>query len=451
MGRRRFGSIVAVGKDKRAWIEARYTPPTALRDKWPRMPRRFAKRFPEGWEIQAEQWLNDEERLIRLGTWTPPSQRRHQHQGETTTFHDYATKWIERRRKPDGKPARETTKQKYRENLRNHLDPAFGSKPISEISYHDITEWYDQYPIGADGKGEAQRVQCYVLLKAIMKTAATEPLDDAGTTLIDKSPATFNIAKSRKRHVTLIAEMGELIAISSAMPDWLALAVVLAGTLGLREGECCGLRRSDFELDATPPMLHVRHAVKPIYDAHGHRSLILDEPKTPGSMRDIVIPDSLIPLIIDQFDRYSGEGDDGMLFPGRKGNALFSPQSLRNAWERARGIVPRLRTMRFHDLRDTALTRLAELGATGGELMAQAGHTSLKVASVYQKTSDSHRGEVMARLDRAIVGAEERPAKASGASASLVDELARLGEMHGSGVLDDEEFKSAKKKLLGES
>jgi hypothetical protein len=105
--------------------------------------------------------------------------------------------------------------------------------------------------------------------------------------------------------------------------------------------------------------------------------------------------------------------------------------------------------MRFHDLRDTALTRLAELGATGGELMAQAGHTSLKVASVYQKASDSHRGEVMRRLDQAMSGTIEQPAEPEPTKPlDLVGELHKLAELHTEGVLDDAEFKAAKKRLL---
>lgn len=137
-----------------------------------------------------------------------------------------------------------------------------------------------------------------------------------------------------------------------------------------------------------------------------------------------------------------------MLFPGKNGG-LLAPQSLRNAWERTRNIVPRLQGMHFHDLRDTALTRLAEMGATGGELMAQAGHTSLKVASVYQKASGSHRREVMSRLDDAMRGKPEQPAEPETPKPlDLVGELRKLAELHDSGVLDDGEFKAAKKKLL---
>ena len=76
------------------------------------------------------------------------------------------------------------------------------------------------------------------------------------------------------------------------------------------------------------------------------------------------------------------------------------------------------------------------MGATGGELMAQAGHTSLKVASVYQKASDSHRREVMRRLDQAMSGTPEQP-DGSAKPLDLVGELRKLAGLHAEGVLDD--------------
>jgi hypothetical protein len=84
---------------------------------------------------------------------------------------------------------------------------------------------------------------------------------------------------------------------------------------------------------------------------------------------------------------------------------------------------------------------------SGGELMEQAGHTSLKVASIYQQSSVKHREQVMQRLDDAI-GQQRNPEEPAEATTNLVDELARLGDLHSRGVLDDAEFKAAKARLL---
>ena len=65
----------------------------------------------------------------------------------------------------------------------------------------------------------------------------------------------------------------------------------------------------------------------------------------------------------------------------------------------ARDRVPGLEGMWFHDLRKTALTAFAAAGATNGEVMHIAGHTSLDVASIYQQSLDSHLDDVYRRLE----------------------------------------------------
>ena len=67
--------------------------------------------------------------------------------------------------------------------------------------------------------------------------------------------------------------------------------------------------------------------------------------------------------------------------------------------------------MWFHDLRKTALTRMMEAGATVGEVMAQAGHASIDVASKYQKQSQSHQHKVMQNLDNLIANEHKQPQK----------------------------------------
>lgn len=67
--------------------------------------------------------------------------------------------------------------------------------------------------------------------------------------------------------------------------------------------------------------------------------------------------------------------------------------------------------MWFHDLRKTALTRMMEAGATVGEVMAQAGHASIDVASQYQKQSKSHQYKVMQNLDNLIASEHKKPQK----------------------------------------
>ncbi|NMM98532.1 DNA integration/recombination/inversion protein [Bifidobacterium sp. DSM 109959] len=60
--RRRFGtiSVKTSPRSSRKYIEAKYKPPVEAYYKWPGMlPEYYTKRFAEGFETEAEKWLND--------------------------------------------------------------------------------------------------------------------------------------------------------------------------------------------------------------------------------------------------------------------------------------------------------------------------------------------------------------------------------------------------------
>jgi len=63
-------------------------------------------------------------------------------------------------------------------------------------------------------------------------------------------------------------------------------AILVGLTRGLRPGEIFGLRWADLELDATPPVMHIRQAIK-----RENNQLRLGEPKTVHSKRVLVIPE----------------------------------------------------------------------------------------------------------------------------------------------------------------
>ena len=98
-------------------------------------------------------------------------------------------------------------------------------------------------------------------------------------------------------------------------PSDLALGVLLAGTLGLRQGEVLGLQRRDIELDASPALLHVRRSAKEVSE-NGHKVSILGETKTPSSKRDIEVPAPLAGKIREHLATYVDKKPTALLFTG---------------------------------------------------------------------------------------------------------------------------------------
>ena len=82
----------------------------------------------------------------------------------------------------------------------------------------------------------------------------------------------------------------------------------------------------------------------------------------------------------------------------------------------ARGVVKGLPDgYRFHDLRHTGLTRIAQEGATLAELMRRGGHSDVTVVLRYQKATMARDIELAARMS-VTAGEEIRLEKESAES-----------------------------------
>lgn len=397
MKRRTFGSI----KHRRhqsgsKYVEASYQPPVWAARRYPdaHIPKRVAKNFPAGADSQAEAWLYKAQHAIELGTWQPEQARRIEKQARSATFAAYATKWLDQHRQRNGEPLREGTKEKYLQYYHDHLFPAFGRMRITDITPTVVQKWWNTYPLGPDGHGKTMKRHCYILLKSIMTTAASTLMPD-GTPMIPANPCRLTTPKSRPTHEQVIATDGEIKQAAAAMPPRLQTAVLLAGVLGLRRGEIIGLERRDIDLERH--VIHIRRSAKEL-DEHGRIEMTLGPTKTATGLRAITIPSVLVGPLKDSLNRIDRQ-PDALLFPGKNGRPLqFS--RLEGAWMRARKTVPRLASMHFHDLRHTALTHLAQEGATIAELEHIAGHADARMALHYQHVTAKHEKEVIDKAGR---------------------------------------------------
>ena len=422
--RRRFGTLRTVTKHGHEYIEASYPTPLDAFAKWPNLPKRQTKTVAPDFIGEAEAWLSEAERAIKLDAWTPPQLIRETQRRETLTFAQYAAKWLDNRRKSTGEPIRETSKQKHREALRLYLLPFFGDMALADITPTDVQRWWDTFTPYRAAEGaslENRRANVYTTLRAIMRSAATEPVDADGNTLIKATPCHMKTSQGEMKHKVVIAEIDQLQALYEALPKWLRLYVYLSGYMGLREGECLGLERQDIDLKAM--QLHIRRAAKTVTYKDGRRENVLGKTKTRGSVRDLRIPEFLAKPIADHLNEFTGSEPTALLFPSPRNGGVCGGQTVRNAFTRTTRRIPALAGMRPHDLRDTALTRLAAMGATNGELMRQAGHQTLAVASKYQHTVESHYAGVLDTLARSVEAVDgmddQRTAAEETASATM--------------------------------
>lgn len=385
------------------YIECSYLTPLWAFEKWPNLPKRQYKTFRLEQEYDAGAWLDAAIQSIENNTWIPPQIVKSRERIHSISFSEYATNYVENHHKRNGEPLQKTTKNKYREYLRLYLLPAFGDKAMSAVTSDDVQHWYDAFPIRKGGHGASARKHVYELLSGIFAQARTKPINGNGETLIKINPCSFTVARPQRKKEPLIAEPKELDAIYNAMPQWLQLSVYLCGVMGLREGECLGLQRKDFELDAETPMLHIERSAKEVVKGN-HRIVVLGTTKTQTSVRDLDIPDFLLEHIKKHFDAFVEDDSDSPVFTAPRTGGLVKQQTVRNAWYRAIKNVPRLAGMRFYDLRHTALSKAVEAGASLGTVKNMAGHVIDSTAFNYQHESQSNREQTLRNINAAYRG-----------------------------------------------
>ena len=350
----------------------------------------------------AEEWLNDERKLIERDAWTPPATRHAAKHAKGATLREYAPTWLDKHRRSDGEPLKPRTLAHYRNLLDARILPELGDLPMTALDATTLAAWRDNLP-----NTPTMNAHAYALLRGILAAAAKR---DPRIT----PPAIPGAAKAKTRHKVEPATLAELATIVENMPDRHRLAVLLMSWCALRFGEVTELRRQD--VDLRRGKLRIRRAVVLV---EGER--IVSTPKSAAGVRDVTIPPHLVPIITDHLERFAQPGPSGLLFPADHGGHL-SQSTLNGKPGRRRIIKGRIINesssgfcrareaagrpdLRLHDLRHTGAVLAAQTGATLAELMARLGHSTPAAAMRYQHAARDRDKAIAAALSELAGGA----------------------------------------------
>ena len=350
----------------------------------------------------AEEWLNDERKLIERDAWTPPATRHAAKHAKGQTLREYAPTWLDKHRRSDGEPLKPRTLAHYRNLLEARILPELGDLPMTALDATTLAAWRDNLP-----NTPTMNAHAYALLRGILTAAAKR---DPRIT----PPAIPGAAKAKTRHKVEPATLAELATIVENMPDRHRLAVLLMSWCALRFGEVTELRRQD--VDLRRGKLRIRRAVVLV---EGER--IVSTPKSAAGVRDVTIPPHLVPTITDHLERFAQPGPSGLLFPADHGGHL-SQSTLNGKPGRRRIIKGRIINesssgfcrareaagrpdLRLHDLRHTGAVLAAQTGATLAELMARLGHSTPAAAMRYQHAARDRDKAIAAALSELAGGA----------------------------------------------
>ncbi|MGN1048714.1 MAG: tyrosine-type recombinase/integrase [Eubacteriales bacterium] len=266
---------------------------------------------------------------------------------------------------------RESTLAIYRCHLDVHLRPLLGRMYLSAMTTEKLNDCCrEALFLRKDGKGE---------LSAKSKTDILRTLNNILKFGMNKGyisrhiQAEYPKAETKQMNVLREKEQKALESVLRAHLDQReALGVYLCLYTGLRVGELCGLRWDDLDFDQE--MIYVRRTVQRICVQGEERktAVVMGEPKSAKSKRDIPIPDHLLTVLRDLKNGQTGNfflSDTGKCHEPRRMQAAFH-RYLDEAGLSRRGI---------HCTRHTFATRWVELGVDIKTLSEILGHTSIRI------------------------------------------------------------------------
>ncbi|MEU6527830.1 hypothetical protein ABZ869_01395 [Streptomyces sp. NPDC046928] len=364
-------------------------------------------------KVKAVEWGEEQERLIREGTWIDPQKR-------AATFGEFARTFMASRKK------RGRTVGTRWDKLELHILPRWDNVPLRAISWFDVDTWQQTMSIE-----DVSRGHCVSLMSTIMTAAVdagyltVNPLfgrrrtkETSGDAGRPRAPKIQRDGGPRPEDAVLLAErLGPAVGVH----------VLTTAFTGLRWGEGLGLHRDNTLLTRRQPwgatvfecpILRIveEYAEYQERDEDGRKKgyvLRLEPTKNDGSTRDVDVP----PFLAQLLRRHLEEWQHPRVFctpsgtPWRRGNwsRIFRPAcdgreerekrqgvSHREAWE---PILPGLDMRALRALHDTMQS---EIGVKEPLAFEAAGHRRPGIKRHYQKPTPAMRDERLAGLEDAF-------------------------------------------------
>ena len=289
----------------------------------------------------------------------------------------------------------ETTVYGYRKIIENHLSDALGDVPIQKLTPQHLQTYYTALMRDKGLSANTVRRHHDLLSAALHMAMRQDMILRCPTERVEPPRVIPHEAKYYGPE-----ELKRLYALAEG--TWLELIVKLAGMLGLRREEICGLRWCS--VDFVQRKLHVCEA----RTAAGAR-IIQKETKNRSSNRILHLTDELVRLLKRERARQAenrlalGERyeDSGMVAADRFGRPL-SPNAVSLAFTRfiSKNGLPKIT---LHGLRHTFATVASAQGAPLFDIGKALGHsTPSTTGRIYTHLLDQNHEATLARVANAL-------------------------------------------------
>ena len=289
----------------------------------------------------------------------------------------------------------ETTVYAYQKTIDNHIDPALGTVPLKRLTPKMVQEYYTETQ-RANGLSSNTMRRHHDLLSSALRSAVRQDVIPASP-MERVEPPRVRTTESyfyNNQELKLLYQKIE--------GNILELAVKLAGSLGMRREEICGLKWENVDLQ--------RHLVliREARTAYG-ATIVQKETKNRSSVRTLYLPDEVYLLLEQEQARQQQERclqsptynpTDHVILDAK--GVPYSPNALSLAFTRfvKKNDLPRLT---FHGLRHTFATIASCQGASLFDIGKALGHsTPATTGRIYTHLVDRTHEELVQRVSDAL-------------------------------------------------
>lgn len=259
---------------------------------------------------------------------------------------------------------KESTVANYRMKLEKHILPALGNISVSNVKTQNVYAFMEK--LRNKGLSERYIADNIVLVRSLLRYASC-------TYEVRNNSDKITMPKRGKTEVAILSEneQKKLLKYIKNYETLSTLGVAISLYTGIRIGELCALHWNDIDLEKRT--LTVRKTIQRIQynDGNKRTKLIITEPKSQSSVRDIPIPECLLDLLTG----FVGNDDDYILSGTSK---PVEPRTMQNRFARILKNA-NLPSVHFHSLRHAFATKCVSLGFDVKTLSEILGHSSVEI------------------------------------------------------------------------
>lgn len=259
---------------------------------------------------------------------------------------------------------KESTYMNYRMKYEKHIAPALGNALYEKLTVDLLNDFVQtKLSCGLSSKYTADIVG---VIKSVCRFSRKRfGYEDKSEFIITPK------GKSKEKELFDNDEQNRFNQYLTANPTASNVGILLSAATGIRIGELCALKWSDIDLKKR--VLTVRSTVQRIKNIDGATAtkLVVTSPKSSSSVREIPLPDFIIPLLVNHKN-----SSEYYLLSGTRG--IVEPRTMQYRFKRILTNL-KLPDVSFHSLRHQFATNCIELGFDVKTLSEILGHSSVEI------------------------------------------------------------------------